>query len=149
MKLFLSSAAASFCTSLADMGNAEMPAAPIMGFSFRFRNRLIAFAESTPTAVSRMKATSPMERMRIVWGWMNRSPVMVAEMASPRRMVTMLASSFWAPLASRSTTPLSRRRLPNMRKPISDAEGGANIPAARVMPMGKRIFAFLGTGFSW
>ncbi len=37
----------------ADIGKAEMPAAPIIGFIFFFEKRLISFAKSTPPTVSK------------------------------------------------------------------------------------------------
>ena len=41
-------------------------------------------------------------------------------------MVTILMISFWAARLSRSTTPASRSRLPNISMPISGAAEGRN-----------------------
>ncbi len=62
-----------------------MPAAPIMGLTFFFRNRFKNFAARTPAAVSRINATRPMAMTRSVTGWTNRSPVMVAEIERPEK----------------------------------------------------------------
>ena len=51
-KFCLSSASPILCTTRADMGKAEIPAAPIMGLIFSFRNRFISFAIITPPTVS-------------------------------------------------------------------------------------------------
>ena len=88
---------------------------------------------------------SPMPMIMRVERLMNLSPVMVAEMVKPRRMVTMLASSFWADWERRSVTPLTRSRLPNMRKPSRATEAGAMIPASRVTAMGKTMRSRRGT----
>ncbi len=73
---------------------------------------------------------------------------MVAPMVMPRSSVTMLDSSFCAALFSRSRTPLSLIRLPNIRSPISGALMGAMMAAITVTRMGKRIMAVLLTFFS-
>ena len=47
----------------ADIGNAEIPQAPIIGFTFFLVNRFIIFAKSTPPTVSKMNAT----KQQIIW----------------------------------------------------------------------------------
>ena len=54
-------------------------------------------------------------------------------------MVTMFISSPPAVLASLSTTPLSRRRLPNISMPMSGAALGSNRTTRTVITMGNRI----------
>ena len=58
----------------------------------------------------------------------------------------MLISSFWAVEESRSTTPLSRSRFPNMNMPMSGMEPGANRTASIRTVKGKRSFTNLGAG---
>jgi hypothetical protein len=53
------------CTTRADMGTAETPAAPMHGLIrlARGMNRLMIFAKITPPAVLKEKATAPRTRM--------------------------------------------------------------------------------------
>jgi hypothetical protein len=48
-----------FCTTRAAIGNAEMPAAPMSGFTFRPDARYISLPNSTPDAVPTAKAITP------------------------------------------------------------------------------------------
>ncbi len=95
-KLSLFSAFPMRWITLADMGKADIPAAPTMGLIFFLRKRFNNFAASTPAAVSRMKATRPKVMTSSVTGCTNLSPVIVAEMERPRSRVTRFASSFCA-----------------------------------------------------
>ena len=74
--------------------------------------------------------------------------VAVAPTVVPRKMVTMFISSFWAVLFRRSTTPLSRNRLPSIRQPTSGAAEGSSRLTMMVTAMGKMIFSRLLTGRS-
>ena len=79
----------------ADMGKAEMPAAPIMGLIFRRgMNRFSALTNSTPTTVSSTKATRPRHRIISVSTRTNWSARMEKEMVTPSSRVMRLASSF-------------------------------------------------------
>ena len=53
-------------------------------------------------------------------------PVAVAPTLMPRKMVTMFISSFCMVLLSRSSTPHSLARLPNIRQAISGAAEGTS-----------------------
>ena len=114
----------------ADIGKAEIPAAPTIGLTFLSfgRKRLRIFAVMTPPAVSRTKAMRPMPMMASVPRLTNLSPVIAAEIEKPRSIVTMLAISFCAACERRSVTPLTRSTLPNMTKPSSATEAGAMRP---------------------
>ena len=68
---------------------------------------------------------------------MKLSAFMLAEMVMPSSRVIRLASSFCAVWDRFSSTPHSRIRLPNMRKPTRLTEAGATRPATNVTPMGK------------
>ena len=58
----------------------------------------------------------------------------------------MLAISFSAALFKRSTTPLSRSKLPSMTVPISGAPLGARIEAKIVTTIGKTILVVFEIG---
>ena len=51
------------CTSRAEPGTAETPAAPSKGFIFCFRNRFIILAKIKPEAVAIENATAPRKNM--------------------------------------------------------------------------------------
>ena len=123
------------------MGKAEMPAAPIMGFSFlpSGKKRFSSLANSTPPAVSKTKATRPRARISRVSGRTNLSAVICPATVRPSRMVIRLASTFWAVSLRAFSTPHSRSRLPNMRKPTRATLAGATSPAMTVTRMGNRI----------
>ncbi len=86
--------------------------------------------------------------MNSVCMFTNESPTIVAPIVSPNSMVVTLATSFAADLTSRSTTPDSRIRLPNMRNPISGLACGAIIPVIRVAAIGNNRRARRLTGRS-
>ena len=87
----------SFCIVLADIGKAEIPAAPTMGFIFfpSGRKRFSIFAVNTPPAVSRTNATSPMQIMTSVLMLTNFSSVIVAAMEKPSNMGKFYIGGFW------------------------------------------------------
>ena len=118
-----------------------MPAAPIMGFSFlpSGRNRFSSLANSTPPAVSNTKATRPSARISSVSGRTNLSAVICPATVRPSTMVIRLASTFWAVSLRAFSTPHSRSRLPNIKKPTSATLAGATIPAITVTTTGNKI----------
>ena len=73
------------------------------------------------------------------------SAVAVAPTVVPRKMTTMLFSSFWAAFDRRSTPPLSFIRLPSIRQPISVAAEGRIRLTMMATTMGKMIFSFFDT----
>ena len=132
----------------ADIGKAEMPAAPIIGFIFFFEKRLISFAKSTPPTVSNMNATRPSAIIRRVSFLMNLSACICVAMVMPSRSVMRFARTFCAVSESESSTPHSRSRLPNMRKPMSETLFGAMMPTIIVSIIGKSILVSLETFFA-
>ena len=66
-------------------------------------------------------------------------------MVMPKKMVMRLASTFWAVSEREFSTPHSRSRLPNIRKPTSATLRGATSPARTVTTMGKRMRVVLLT----
>ena len=92
-----------------------------------------------PTTESSTKATSPRHIMTNVSHLINCSAFMEKEMVRPNSRVIRLARSFWAVLHRVGSTPHSRIRLPNIRKPTSATDAGATSPAITVTRMGNRI----------
>ena len=76
-------------------------------------------------------------------------PWVVAPTVRPRKMVTMLHSSFWAVLLMRSTTPQTRIRLPSISMPTRVAASGSSSDTMIVTAMGKMIVSVLETWRSW
>ncbi len=60
-------------------------------------------------------------------------------MVMPSSRVIRLARSFWAVLDRVSSTPHSRIRLPNIRKPTRATEEGATRPAMTETMMGNMM----------
>lgn len=75
----------------------------------------------------------------------NSSAFILNATEMPKSSVTRFASSFCALPERLSSTPHSRTRLPNIRKPMSSADLGAIVPATMVTKIGKMIFVALGT----
>ena len=69
----------------------------------------------------------------------NHSAFILKLTLRPSSRVTRFASSCWADWLRLSSTPHSRMRLPNMRKPMSSALLGATAPAMMVTKMGNRM----------
>ena len=86
--------------------------------------------------------------MSRVFGLRKVLALAVAPTVTPSRMVMMFISSFCAVLDRRSTTPLSRKRLPSMSMPISGAALGRSRTQIAVTKMGNRIFSVFETGRS-
>ncbi len=121
------------------MGNAEMPQAPIMGLIFFLTNRLMNLANSTPPTVSNTKANSPRAIISSVPPVRNWSACILVAMVMPRKMVMRFASTFCAVSDRLFSTPHSRSRLPNIKKPTNATLRGATRPAIAVTTMGNRM----------
>lgn len=102
-------------------------------------------ASSTPPAVPKLNATTPIIMILMVWKDRNVVPVAVQPTLTPRKMVTMLISSFCTVLLSRSVTPHSLKRLPSIRQAMSGAAEGTSSATKTVTTMGKTIFSRLLT----
>ena len=72
-------------------------------------------------------------------------PIMVAPTEVDSKMVTMFIRVFCAVSDSRSVTPVSLKRLPSIRQPISGAVSGSSSATKIVTTMGKMIFSALDT----
>ena len=92
-----------------------------------------------------LKAITPSTRMPRVEAERNWPADICAPTPKPRKMVTMLRSAFWAVSESRLTTPHSRMRLPNMKKPIKGAADGISRAQSPKTTKGKMIFSSLPT----
>ena len=123
-----------------------MPAAPINGLILPPVRAHISLPKSTPTAVSRLMAINPRQRISRVSPRKKLFASIVAPMQSPSSSVTILVISFSAAFFKRSTTPLSRIKLPSMTVPISGAPLGAKIEAKIVTTMGKTILVVFEIG---
>ncbi|SAW73348.1 Uncharacterised protein [Klebsiella pneumoniae] len=128
----------------AAIGTADTPAEPISGLILCRLNTFISFAISTPAAVPTQKAITPSTRIPSVCGCRNLSATSLAPTDSPRKMV-MLISAFCTVSLSRSTTPLSRIRLPKQNIPSSGAASGSRSATSSNSTAGNRIFSRLLT----
>ena len=72
------------CTSRAEPGTADTPAAPSSGLIFCFRNRFMNLANSRPEAVAMLKATAPRAKMPTDLGLRKTSPWVEAPTVRPR-----------------------------------------------------------------
>src|SRR5690606_28192858 len=131
----------------ADMGKAEIPAAPIIGLTFRGRNRLRSLANKTPPAVSKIKAKRPIPRIMMVFQVKNFSATMVDPMVIPSSRVTRMETSCWVAWVSLTRTPHSRMRLQAMKQPNRATLFGAMDRATSVTMLGKRNRVVLETGW--
>ncbi|VUS52460.1 hypothetical protein SB6411_05855 [Klebsiella spallanzanii] len=131
--------------TLAAIGTAETPAEPISGLIGFLLNLLSSFAISTPAAVPIPNAITPSTRMPSVCGCRNLSATSFAPTDNPRKMVTILISPFCTVSLRRSTTPLSRIRLPKQNIPSSGAASGSSSATSSNSTAGKRIFSRLLT----
>ena len=78
----------------------------------------------------------------------NCSARMLKEIVMPRSSVMILANSFCAVSDRRLSTPHSRRRLPNIKKPTRETDIGATKPAMMVTIMGNRMRVRLEIAFA-
>src|SRR5512136_624282 len=127
------------------MGYADIPAAPIRGFTLPPLITFINFPNKTPHTVSRQIAKNPKANMIRVWGFKKTLPSMVAPMEIPSRRVTMLAISFSEAFVRRLTAPLSFIRFPSMIVPSNGNPFGAIRPPITVTTKGKRILVVFET----
>ena len=127
------------------MGTAETPAEPMRGLIFSFRKRFMILASSTPPAVPKPKATTPIARICRVCTLRKVVAVAVAPTETPRKITTMFISSLAEVLVSRSTTPDSLNRLPSIRQAIRGAAEGTSRATNTVTTTGKTIFSRLLT----
>ena len=95
-KLLGSSRWPSFWETRAAIGTADTPAEPMSGLIFlpSGRKMFMNLASRTPPAVPKLKATTPMAMILMVWRDRKVVPVAVAPTLTPRKMVTILMSSF-------------------------------------------------------
>ena len=115
----------SFCTTLADMGKAEIPAAPTIGFIFFFKNRFKSLANITPPTVSNTKANRPRLIISSVTGVKKSSAFMLNAIVMPSSRVMRFESTLLAVSERLLSTPHSLIRLPNIKKPTSAMDAGA------------------------
>ena len=116
-----------------------MPAAPIIGLIFFLANRLMSLPNSTPPNVSNMNAIRPSPRIISVSGTRKLSACMRTATVSPSSRLMRFASTFCAVSDRLRSTPHSRSRLPNIRKPTSATLCGDTMPAITVTTIGNRI----------
>ena len=135
----------SFWLTRAAIGTAETPAEPISGLIFSLRKRFMNLASSTPPALPQPKAKMPIAMILMVCQVRKVLAVAVAPTQTPRKMVTMFISSFWAVLSRRSVTPHSCIRLPSIRQPTRGAAEGTSRATKMVTTKGKMIFSVLET----
>ena len=140
-----SSSLATRSATRAAIGTAETPAAPISGFSFSLLNAFISFAIRTPAAVAIENAARPRNKIPSVSLARNLSADSFDPTVRPMKIVTMLHKSFAAVFARRSTTLLSRSRLPNISIPIRGAALGTNRMQSRTTRNTKTIFSLRDT----
>lgn len=140
-----SSSCAILWMSLQDIGNAEIPAPPIIGLIFFFKYRFSTFANMTPPMVSMTKAKSPISIMMTVCTVTNCSACILNEMVMPKSSVIRFARWFCAVSDMVPSTPHSRIRLPNIKKPTSATACGAMSPTIIETTIGKAIRIFLLT----
>ena len=112
------------CTTLAAIGTAETPAAPIIGLTFDFVKRFIAFAIRMPVIVAVEKAKRPNTNIPSVSGCRKTLPGIVEPTAKPSTIIVAFISEFSDTSAKRGTTPDTRIKLPSISIAINgDAEG--------------------------
>ncbi len=85
----------------------------------------------------------------MVWAVRKLAPTMVEPTAVDSRMVTMFIRAIWTVSDSRSVTPHSFSRLPNIRQPMRAAVSGSSSTTKMVTTMGKMIFSVLDTVRVW
>ena len=113
------------------------------------RNKFNSLAKKTPPAVSKINATRPSARISSVSGRTNLSAVIWPATVRPSTIVIRFASTFCAVSDRAFSTPHSRSRLPNMRKPTSATLAGATSPASIVTTIGNKILVVLLTLPFW
>ena len=132
------------CTTRAEFGTAETPAAPISGLTLSFTNRFMSLAKSTPQKVAITKDKKPRAKIPSERGVKNVSARVLAPMLKHNTMVAISISEEEAVFARRSVTPLSFSKLPRHNIPIRVIEAGAIKAAMIATMMGNRMRAFSG-----
>ena len=127
------------------MGTADTPAEPMRGLILPPDTLYMILPINRPPMVENMKAITPSTTIIRVWRDRNRAATVVAPTLMPKNRVTMFIRAFWAVSLSRSVTPVSLSRLPNMRQPISGAVEGMSRMTKVDTAMGKTIFSTLDT----
>ena len=106
----------------------------------------MSFANTTPPAVLKEKATAPNNKIYNVFRLRKWAASIVAPTAMPRKMVTMSIKAPPAVLRKRSVTPHSRSRFPNISIPIRGALDGMARDATTPVKIGKIMTAVRETG---
>ncbi|CSB62276.1 Uncharacterised protein [Vibrio cholerae] len=132
-------------TTRAAIGTAETPAAPISGLISSLENLLRIFAIITPPAVPILKAAAPSAKIPKVSKLRKVSACNLEPTPKPKKMVTILISSFCAVLDKRSTTPASRIRFPKQNMPTKGVAAGKNRMVISSTTSGNTIFSVLPT----
>ena len=87
--------------------------------------------------------------MARVRGLRKAGPSIVAPIVTPRNMVATSMITPPAARESRSVTPDSRSRFPNISMPTSGPQEGTARAATTAVTMGKTTRAVFDTGFAW
>ena len=109
------------------------------GLTFQPVARHMILPKITPPAVPKMNATRPRKMMSSVCGTRKLSALIVMPVPVARKIVTMLQREFCAVSERRSMTPDSRKRLPSMSMPSSEAIGGSSRLMRMAETMGKQM----------
>ncbi len=133
------------CTTRAESGTAETPAAPTSGLIFSVRNKFMNLANNTPPAVAMANDNAPSPKICSDWERKNVSACVLAPTEKPSKIVTMSIIAVRAVLASRSVTILSFSRLPKNSMPNSTIAPGAISVQIKKAATGKIIFSRLET----
>ena len=136
-------------TTLAAIGTAETPAAPISGLILVLLKIFIIFATITPVAVPIAKAIMPKIRMPNVSGVKNLSAASFDPTDKPKKIVTIFIKEFCATSLNLSTTKDYFIRLPKQSIPNRGAALGSNKPTNKNSIIGKIIFSFWDTLLNW
>ena len=135
----------SLCATLAAIGTAETPAAPIRGLTLPLVMTYKSLPRRTPPAVEKQNARSPRPTIISVLICKKLWPLAVAPTVSPSMIVTMFIKAFCAVSLSLSTTPHSRKRLPSISMPRRGATDGSIKAQMRRTTTGNTIFSILLT----
>ena len=127
--------------TLAAIGTADTPAAPISGLILSLTNRFIILAMITPAAVPIPNAIMPKAKIPKVSAVKNFSATNFEPTLKPRTIVTIFMSEFWTTSLNLSTTKDSFKRLPKQNIPNSGAADGSNKPTNSNSIKGKNIFS--------
>ena len=119
------------------MGMAETPAAPMIGFIFCLKNKLTNFTPKIPPTVEKIKATTAKPMITKVRGLKKIRAGMSPPTHIAKRNIRMSFSALPA-VASRSVTPLTFNKLPNIIMPTRGAHFGTSSVAIMKTMIGKR-----------